>query len=239
MINRIRAKLNREIGKVTSKKPAVFPSDRKVVSITFDDFPSSAKDVGASILEERNVRGTYYAALGSFHQPGFPRSEDLVDLIARGHEVGCHTYSHIDCGVVPVTEVKRDCLKNSQELFDITGQKTSTFAYPFGEFSPASKKLVGELYATARMVQPGINRNSIDLSGLYAVPMDIRGGLELVRKWILDLQGNGGWAILYTHGVCEDPTDYDTTAEMLSATVDLCVEAGCEIMTVGEASSLC
>ena len=239
MINRIRKKLNREMGKLTSRKMAEFPAGRMVASFTFDDFPFSAKDAGARILEERGVRGTFYASLGSFDRVGFPSRNDLLELVAEGHEVGGHTYSHIDCGAVPVDQVRSDCLKNTREILDITGAKVNAFAYPFGEFSPGSKKLIGELYATARMVQPGINRNSIDLLALYAVPIDIRGGLEMVNKWLLDLQRDGGWAIFYTHGVCENPTAYDCTEELLSESVDLCREAGCELMTVREASSLC
>ena len=35
-----------------------------VVSFTFDDFPRSAWSNGGAVLEEYDVRGTYYAAMG-------------------------------------------------------------------------------------------------------------------------------------------------------------------------------
>jgi len=239
MINRIRAKLNRELGKLTSKKTAVFPSNRKVVSFTFDDFPLSSIEYGATIIEEKNIRGTFYAALGLFDQGDFPSKDVLLELLNRGHEIGCHTYSHINCGETPVAELKKDCLRNAQEFFDITGNSMSAFAYPYGEFSPASKRLAGELFTTSRIVQPKINRNTIDLSALHAIPIDMRGGVEAVKNWILELERDGGWAIFYTHGVCENPTDYDSTIELFSEAVELCEKAGFEFMTVGEASSLC
>jgi peptidoglycan/xylan/chitin deacetylase (PgdA/CDA1 family) len=239
VINRIKAKLNREIGKLTSKKKAFFPSNRKVVSFTFDDFPLSSIVNGARIIEEKDIRGTFYAALEFFGQDGFPNRNDLVELLDKGHEVGCHTYSHIHCGEAPIAALESDCSRNAREFYEITGQSLSSFAYPYGEFSPASKKLIGELYTTSRMVQPGINRNTIDLIALYAIPIDMRGGIETVKKWIDELDRNGGWAIFFTHGVCDSPTEFDSTAALFSEAVELCEIAGFEFMTMKEASSLC
>ena len=63
-----------------------------------DDFPRSALDTGAPILERHGVRGTYYAALsrldaGSEMGPMFS-SNDLPTLHERGHEIGDHTFGH-------------------------------------------------------------------------------------------------------------------------------------------------
>lgn len=239
MISRIKEKLNREIGKRMFCKNVQFPSDRKVVSFTFDDFPMSAIDNGALILEQAGMRGTFYASLGFFDEDKFPTRKKITELLERGHEIGCHTYSHTHCGAVPLKQAEADCLKNINELQEITGKEIRSFAFPFGEFSPASKKLAGKLYDTARMVQPGINRNTIDLSALYAVPVDMRGGIDSVKHWMDNLEQFGGWAICYTHAVCSDPTDYDSTEELLEEAVAICKAKRFEVMTVREASELC
>src|SRR3954453_8548469 len=70
-----------------------------IISFTFDDFPRSALVTAGELLEKKGVYGTYYAALHLACQEtsvgrifGF---EDLRALITHGHELACHTYSHL------------------------------------------------------------------------------------------------------------------------------------------------
>ena len=95
------------------------------------------------------------------------------------------------------------------------------------------------MYDSARTSEPGINRGYVDLALLYAVPIDNRGGIELVKKWIRNLEDGEGWLIFYTHDISENPTNYGTTIKLFSEVVDICVDAGFDILTIAKARSLC
>src|SRR4051794_2067392 len=69
-----------------------------MVSFTFDDIPKSAATTGAAILEDHGARGTFYVSGGlvGTKSPDWTvaEPEDVVALHRRGHEIGCHTFSH-------------------------------------------------------------------------------------------------------------------------------------------------
>src|SRR2546422_6309977 len=91
-------------------------NDRPLVSFTFDDFPRSALRCGGAILKKYGFRGTYYAALGLMGQHA-PVGEifslqDLRDLLAEGHELGCHTYGHCHSWNTSASAFERSVLEN-------------------------------------------------------------------------------------------------------------------------------
>src|SRR2546422_1082905 len=69
-----------------------------LISFTFDDFPRSALYSGGEVLQEHGLAATYYAALGLMSQESpvgrIFSEEDLHETLARGHELGCHTFDH-------------------------------------------------------------------------------------------------------------------------------------------------
>ena len=81
------------------------------MSFCFDDFPRTAYTVGGAILKNFGARGTYYAAMGMMNTNNdlgdqFTR-EDLDCLLADGHELASHTFSHISCRNCVISCVRR------------------------------------------------------------------------------------------------------------------------------------
>lgn len=62
----------------------------KAVALTFDDGPSEKADEILSILEAQNVRATFFLVGSDIEQ----HPEETQKIIAAGHEIGNHTYSH-------------------------------------------------------------------------------------------------------------------------------------------------
>src|SRR5579863_3853409 len=118
-----------------------------LISFSFDDFPRTALTVGGSILQEAGVRGTYYAApglIGTLNHLGqhFCR-EDLLDLLAAGHELASHTYSHASARATRLANYVHEVEKGYQTLAGTLGLKTSRqFAYPYGEITLRVKSSV-------------------------------------------------------------------------------------------------
>ena len=90
--------------------------ERGMVSFTFDDFPASALENGGAILEQRGWRGTYYVATGLMDQSievgeAFS-AHHLETCAARGHEIGHHTFAHLNCCTNSLRTVLKDLRKS-------------------------------------------------------------------------------------------------------------------------------
>src|SRR6266566_3501671 len=95
---RIHGRYQRSVSSLLFRRPVAIRNTVPLISFTFDDFPSSALLTGGSILERYAVAGTYYASLGLMGKPSpvgtIFSPEQLEQLLARGHELGCHTFAH-------------------------------------------------------------------------------------------------------------------------------------------------
>ena len=124
-------------------------NNRAIFSFTFDDVPISAATNGARILEEFNITGTYYVALGMEHVDDNDNTSnrqlindtDIKSLHKAGHDIGCHTYSHLNLRSNKTKFVVSDCKKNTKKLQEILHTSSiDHFSYPFGAVSPGGKK---------------------------------------------------------------------------------------------------
>ncbi|MEO6340914.1 MAG: polysaccharide deacetylase family protein, partial [Caulobacteraceae bacterium] len=150
-----------------------------VASFTFDDFPRSAWTIGGPILARYGARATYYPA-GVFCgriEDGidyFDR-DDLIACAAAGHEIGCHTYSHLRGAKTASKALTGDVTRNADFLRDALGDMPpASFAYPFGEVTPRTKLLLSEMFPVSRGIRPGVNAGVIDLAQLKAYPLERR-----------------------------------------------------------------
>jgi peptidoglycan/xylan/chitin deacetylase (PgdA/CDA1 family) len=211
-----------------------------IVSFSFDDAPSSAASAGAPILEAFGIRGTFYLCGGLLGGQG-----DLTPLLDRGqaqalaragHEIGCHTYSHIDVRSIDWPSLEIDLRKNAQTLSEISGAAPRNFAYPFGWISFGKKLRLQSCFETCRGIYPGINVGRIDTGLIKAVPLySSTLDDEDVRRWIARAVARSGWLVFFTHDVSETPTPFGVTPDMLRAAVAAAVEAGCACIPMAEA----
>lgn len=68
------------------------PRDRRVVALTFDDGPSDYTGDFLRVLEEKDVRATFFE-VGQV-MPG--REETMRQILAQGSEIGDHTMDHVE-----------------------------------------------------------------------------------------------------------------------------------------------
>jgi peptidoglycan/xylan/chitin deacetylase (PgdA/CDA1 family) len=196
-----------------------------MASFTFDDFPQSAFAIGGTILEKYNARGTYYASLGLASTAGdlgpMFDFEDIAAANLRGHEIACHTYSHMDCSRTNVKTILGEIEKNATTLNRVVeGTKTTNFAYPFGRTSIASRRALRSRFTSCRGIRPGINRSFSDLTNLRAVRIYDRTIDEVALKQVIDRSCTlGGWIIFYTHDVAVAPSAFGCTPSQLEGIV--------------------
>jgi peptidoglycan/xylan/chitin deacetylase (PgdA/CDA1 family) len=220
------------------RRPARLREPGPFVTFCFDDFPRSAYTVGAAILRNFGVRGTYYVAMGLMDTNG-PlgesfRLDDLRSLVEDGHELASHTYSHVSCRKVPLRDFRADVRKGQlaiRELAELT--PTGNFAYPYGEVTLAAKKAVGSQMRSCRGTAGGINCTGVDLNLLRANPLyGTFDRLQAVESLIVENKREKGWLIFYTHDVGPKPSRFGCTAQLLEGAVRSAVESGAEIRPI-------
>ncbi|WP_296819180.1 polysaccharide deacetylase family protein [Brevundimonas sp.] len=233
----LKGKLRRRWARLVSRRPLTADIDRPIVSFTFDDAPRSAVMQGAAVLECENVRGTFYVCGGLDGRTG-PMGE-YADLGAyralaeRGHEVACHTWSHLDCGKAGGDEIASDVALNREALAR-EGLVTHSFAYPYGDVSPQAKAALQGRFASLRALHPDLVRRGSDLNQLPAVGIEGPVGETRAEAWIDRALRQRAWLILYTHDVEASPSAWGCTPDALLRLVRRARAGGAQVAPVGD-----
>ncbi|MCL4746233.1 MAG: polysaccharide deacetylase family protein [Burkholderiaceae bacterium] len=230
------AALQRRRYKWFHRRLAAVASPSGVVSFTFDDFPATAADAAARMLEREGLRGTFYLA------PGLVDSEspvgavcsraDLERLHHVGHEIGNHTYSHANCTNASKAVLLDEVNRSQSVLTQFSG--TRHFAFPFGAYDEAALMLLGKHFDTLRTVDRGVNSGVIDLNRLRAFPIYESSAPEELEALIQQARDESGWLILYTHDVCESPSSFGCTPARFGSVIAQVKNAGLAVRTVGD-----
>jgi peptidoglycan/xylan/chitin deacetylase (PgdA/CDA1 family) len=235
-------RLSLAIGKRTPVKPVRSRLTRAVASLSFDDVPRSATLAGAAVLEAAGARGSYYVC-GShtgrtFEGADQHRLDDLSRLADAGHEIGCHTYAHLDATLAGYAARLRDHAANRAFAAEaLAGEAPSTFAYPYGSTSLRSKLFYSKRFLACRGVRAGLNAGLIDLAELRAVPIEShRFDVARVRDLAAEARERRGWLVFFTHDVAPEPTRYGCRREELEAVVGALADADIEVLTVRDAA---
>lgn len=214
---------------------------RGVLSLSFDDFPKSAWELAGPILKDQGVHATYYVAGGLCDGTNIGKVQfserDLQEAHAAGHEIGCHTFSHVSALRLDKAGLAAELDRNAAWVAErLDGHRMTHFAYPFGDVSVSAKAVTGARFKHARSVRDGVNHGPSDRNNLLAI------GLETRRLPHYDLKAlmaqtaeTGGWLIAYGHDVEPDPTPYGCTEQDLVRVITLARQAGLDILPVGAA----
>ena len=236
-------KVNRLAARTFVCRPLKADISVPLVSFSFDDFPKSARENGARIIEQHGWRATFYTALGfagqTNHLGALMDEADIRALHLRGHEIACHTYSHHDASAVSARAFAEDCERNCTELMELgIYRPASSFAFPYGEASVSAKLALAKRYGAMRGVRPGINRKGDDLNLLKAMALDGgEAGLNNALEAVREVKARPGWLIFYGHDVREEPSQWGCTPAFLEAVSEAVAKAGLAVLPVGEVLS--
>jgi peptidoglycan/xylan/chitin deacetylase (PgdA/CDA1 family) len=109
---------------------------------------------------------------------------ELADLLGRGHEVGCHTYSHCNVGRLADGELEYELVASKRALEDGLGQRLDSFCYPFGtadSFSAASVRLIRRHYEFAFHSFPSNILPSGSPFSIGRIPLEAEWPLRLIQ----------------------------------------------------------
>lgn len=110
--------------------PESMEEGRKIAYLTFDDGPSSNTFKILDILEEQNIRATFFIVGSSISVEG---EDCLRRMVNEGHTIGIHTYSHL-CNEIycSVERFLNDYNTVYQQIYDITGKRANIYRFPWG-----------------------------------------------------------------------------------------------------------
>jgi len=214
---------------------------RPIVTFTFDDFPRSAATRGAPILERYGARGTFYAAGHFMNETDegieYYTASDLAVLRGAGHEIGCHTFGHLRVSQLSSHDLTTEIERNAVSLKPLLGgSRLANFAYPFGDLSFSATNLLQKKFDTCRATIPGLNEGTADLGRLRAVRLyGETGNRDGLSALIAEAAAKCAWLIFYTHDVCDRPTKFGCTEELLEYTVSAAAASGAELLPVCDA----
>jgi peptidoglycan/xylan/chitin deacetylase (PgdA/CDA1 family) len=237
----VKARVSNRLSRYFRTAPLRLRNTRPIVSFTFDDFPESAAAAGAPLLEEHDARATFYVAGGqldkwSDHWQGVG-ADAIVELHRRGHEIGCHTFSHARATDLDAKRLAAEIEENRRYLLGLDpSMRIENFAYPYGLGSVWRKTQLAKTFRSSRGIIPGINSGVVDLQYLRSTPL-INAHIDDdgIDRAFDELVDSNGWLIFYGHDVAAKPSPYGCTPSLLRHALDAASRRNVAIMTVAEA----
>src|ERR1700678_3334673 len=218
-----KAKVSHRLATHLRVEPLRLRNETPMVSFTFDDIPKSAATTGAAILEDHGVWGTFYVSGGlvgttsSAHWAAVD-VPDIVALHRRGHEIGCHTFSHRRACDLDAASMTGEIEQNRRYLHSVDPSiRIENFAYPFGYGAFGRRQQLKAAFQSCRSIVPGVNSGTVDLQFLHAMPLiDQHIDRDAIERALDETQINNGWLIFYGHDVAESPSPYGCSPALLN-----------------------
>ena len=134
----------------------------KTIVLTFDDGFQNFYMEAFPILEEFGFTATVFLVTNYCEKhndwegnlPTLERSKlmswsEIKELYNHGIEFGAHSLSHPDFTKISLEQVERELIESKSVIEDKLGSAVETFAYPYGKFNNAVKRLTAQNYAIA------------------------------------------------------------------------------------------
>ena len=195
--------------------PDIEDSGEKTAYLTFDDGPSDRTDEVLKILDEKNVKATFFVV---------GRSDDLsIERIkkaaAAGHTIGMHSYSHdYEKIYSSVEDFLADFYKIFKMLRDEAGVTPTVFRFPGGSLNTYNQGIYKEIIA--EMLRRGFRYYDWNLSAEDATTRSP--SASTIVKGITSYSAGKTHGIILMH----DSVNCRTTVEALPELIDTLREQG-------------
>lgn len=238
---RAQGQYQRSISKWSYRRTVRILPSMPHISFSFDDFPASAYHVGGAILSRYGFRGTYYVSFGLLGADT-PSGricvlEDVENLLADGHELGCHTYAHCHSWNTIPDMFEQSLLENKQALTrHMPAMSFESLAYPIVGPRPETKRRAGGHFRSCRGGGQIYNSGVVDLNLLKAYFLEkSRDNLDAVKRMVDQCIERRGWLIFATHDISDTPTPYGCSPAFFEEIVRYSVESGAAVLPVTRA----
>ena len=186
--------------------------------------------------------GTFYVSgglVGTTKSPDWTAVdvEDIVALHRRGHEIGCHTFSHKRACDLDAESLAAEIERNRRYFRSLDPSiKVENFAYPFGYGAFVRKRQLATAFQSCRSIVPGVNSGTVDLQFLRAMPLiDRRMDRDGIERAFDEAQTNNGWLIFYSHDVADAPSPYGSSPALMNHALEAASRRQIPVLNMAEA----
>lgn len=124
------------INSITQKRTKI-----KEIALTFDDGPTEVTPKFLDLLKENNIKATFFCIGKQIEK--YP--ETFQRIIAEGHTIGNHTYSHSNnTGFLSASKMIEEIEKCDEVISKIGNVKTHFYRPPFGVTNPNIAKAISK-----------------------------------------------------------------------------------------------
>ena len=203
---------------------------RAAVSLSFDDARTSQVDVGTALLDQHQVKVTFFVVPSGVEQ----RLVGWKRAVAAGHEIGNHSLDHPCSGNFPwarqkaleeftLERMREQMVETNRRLRELLQVTAETFAYPCGQTlvgrgldTRSYVPLVAELFVAGRgwLGEAPNDPRFCDLAQVLGMEMDGK-DFEQVRPLLVRAREAGSWLVLAGHEIGPDG-DQTTRVGMLA-----------------------
>ncbi|MCF2497228.1 polysaccharide deacetylase family protein [Dyadobacter chenhuakuii] len=200
---------------LAQNKPFKWPEGKRMaISLSFDDARLSNVDEGTALLNEYDVKATFYLVPNNAKQ----RLEGWKKAVASGHEIGNHSINHACSGNFvwarknpledyTLEKMREELIETNRQLKDMLGVTPTVYAYPCGQTSLGRGKntqsfvpLISELFVSGRtwLDEAPVDPTYCDMAQLTGMETDGK-SFEQILTTIKDAAKNGQWLVLAGH----------------------------------------
>lgn len=90
------------------------------------------------ILDKYNIKSTFFMTYEFMEK----NPKQIMDIIARGHEIGNHSTTHPDFNKSKDSKIVKEVMKAHNYIKDLVGVNMCLFRFPFGSYSPRTVGLL-------------------------------------------------------------------------------------------------
>lgn len=164
------------------------------VSLTFDDGIQEDYTLIAPHLDRYGLKGTFCingAFIGDIDDHYAPRMtwDQCRDLLARGHEIASHSWSHLNEYEVSIEDTQREIAKNDSAMMAELGLRPLTYIFPFNAYTPEALAAAMRNRVACRTYQFALGQR------------DSKADWASITAWLQQQIDGNNWAVTMTHGI--------------------------------------
>lgn len=230
------SKISRRITPFLARRTLRFTLERPIVSFTFDDCPVSAIENGVRPLEDMGWKSTIYVSCGLMdtinHHGRQISLNDVQDIHANGHEIGGHTYSHIDAQSTLTGDFLAEIQHNQDSLENAGIPASRTFAYPYGQTQASLKRVLEDKFIGLRGIQPGVHENVVDLNQIKSIPLFSGNRMELAKAALRKAADAPAWITFFTHDIRKNHSSWGCSPDEMKEIIEMVETSGADVLPI-------
>jgi polysaccharide deacetylase family sporulation protein PdaB len=194
------------------------PSADKVVALTFDDGPNPPyTDEILGVLGEFHVPATFFV----IGQNAKLHPEEVRRIVAAGHEIGNHTYHHVDLLKLDRKTMTAEIDRTNRLIRELTGKTPHLIRPPHGFRDPASLEIMKD--RNLKVVEWSV------MSRDWTNP-----GVDAIVKRTVEQVKNGSIILLHDGDGLASKAPRSQTVAALRQIIPLLKDKGYRFVTVDE-----